>query len=60
MYLYIGLGATWVVCVLGGIMYQKKSKAKKPSFQVFNISDRVVKQKKYQTALNERTKGILK
>lgn len=58
MLLYIGIGVTWAVCIIGGITYQKKIRRNKPTIKVFNLSDRAIKHKKYQMALNERTKGF--
>lgn len=51
----IGLGVGIIGCVIS------KGKNKNTTkLQVFNISDRAVKQKRYQSALNERTKGMFK
>jgi len=39
------------------IFISKKSKnPKKPTIQVYNLSDRVIKNKKYQYIINESTK----
>lgn len=60
------LGVGTIISIIR-IMYMKKGKSvsikkgevKETKIRVLNLSDRAVKQKKYQLSINERTKGIL-
>lgn len=52
------IGVGWVVFMIGGIVYHKSFKT--PAIKVWNVSDRAVKHKKYQSALNDRAKGMFK
>ena len=60
------LGVGTIISIVR-IMYMKKGKSKvtkkgeipEVKIRVLNLSDRAVKQKKYQMSINERTKSVI-